>query len=234
MKNALEQVEGIRKRTATVFFIIDRSGSMSGTKIGALNHAMGESIPEMCKLVSDNADANLDIAVLLFADNALWMTAKPTPISEFHWENIDVQGETNFSGALVELNKKLSQQSGFMKKAGESFAPAFILMSDGQPTSDYRSALQNIKRNGWFDAGIKTAIAIGDDCDKDVLAEFTGSKECVIEVHNAADLAKTIKFVSVTSTRVATNMSSNTAQSETNQAPIITVPDDLLEEYDEF
>ena len=66
MKNVFENVEGIKKRTATVFFLIDQSGSMSGTKIGSVNHAMGETIPEMCKLVEDNADAYLDIAVLLF------------------------------------------------------------------------------------------------------------------------------------------------------------------------
>ena len=47
MKNAFESIEGIKKRTAIVFFIIDQSGSMSGKKIGSVNHAMGESIPEM-------------------------------------------------------------------------------------------------------------------------------------------------------------------------------------------
>ena len=83
MKNILDQVEGIKKRTATVFFIIDQSGSMEGTKIGSVNHAMGESIPEMCKIVKDSADAELDVAVLLFSNGATWLTPSPVKVEDF-------------------------------------------------------------------------------------------------------------------------------------------------------
>ena len=237
MKNVFENVEGIKKRTATVFFLIDQSGSMSGTKIGSVNHAMGETIPEMCKLVEDNADANLDIAVLLFSNGANWMTPKPVHIENFHWNNIDSLAVTDFGYALKELNEKLSRKDdGFMKDASESFAPAFILMSDGQPTDEYKKHLEALNHNGWFKHGTKTAIAIGNDADKNMLAEFTGSSEAVIEVHNAEDLAKVIKFVSITSSQIVTSASSATMASrlDPNAAPIITVPDDMLDNYDEF
>ncbi len=234
MKNLLNNVEGIKKRTATVFFLIDQSGSMDGTKIGSVNHAMGETIPELRKLVEDNADANLNIAVLLFSNGAKWLTPEPVNIDDFHWNNIDADCVTDFDDALKKLNEKLNRtENGFMKGASESFAPAFILMSDGQSTTGYHSELIKLKNNGWFKNGTKTAIAIGNDADKAMLADFTGNSESVIEVHNAKDLAKVIKFVSITSSQVVTSASSMLAV-DNNTSPIITVPDDLLEDYNEF
>ena len=236
MKNVLENLEGIKKRTATIFFLIDCSGSMSGTKIGSVNHAMGETIPEMCKLVEDSADARLDVAVLKFSQGATWMNSLPEEVSAFRWNNIDAYGVTDFGCALRMLDEKLNKDNGFMKNASESFAPAFILMSDGQPTYEYRSALEKLKRNGGFKYGTKTAIAIGDDADKKALAEFTGNMESVIEVHNAGDLAKVIKFVSITSSRIATSCSSmsQNQNSASYAAPIITAPDDILDNYNDF
>ena len=237
MKNVLENIEGIKKRTATVFFLIDQSGSMAGTKIGSVNHAMGESIPEMCKLVEDSADANLDVAVLLFSNGAKWMTPQPIRVSDFHWNNIDALAVTDFGYALKMLDEKLNRNdNGFMKNASESFAPAFILMSDGQPTDEYKTALEKLSKNGWFKYGTKTAIAIGNDADKQMLAEFTGSPESVIEVHNAEDLAKVIKFVSITSSQIVTSASSMTqaSKADENGVPIITVPDDMLDNYNDF
>lgn len=237
MKNELQNVEGIKKRTATVFFIIDKSGSMGGTKIGSVNHAMGESIPEMCKLVEDSADAKLNIAVLTFANEATWITPTPLDINEFHWNNIDVESTTNFGVALKSLGEKLNRSTGFMKEASESFAPAFILMSDGQPTDNYKSYLDKLNNNGWFKNGTKTAIAIGNDADKQMLAEFTGNIESVIEVHNAKDLAKVIKFVSIASSQIVTkgsSMQTNGVNVADNGTPIITVPDDLCDNYNDF
>ena len=236
MKNVLENIEGIKKRTATVFFLIDQSGSMSGKKIGSVNHAMGESIPEMCKLVEDSADAKLDVAVLLFSNGAKWMTPTPVSVEDFHWSNIDALAVTDLGQALKMLNEKLNRNTGFMKNASESFAPAFILMSDGQPTDEYKSQLAKLNQNGWFKNGTKTAIAIGDDADRNMLAEFTGNTESVIEVHNADDLAKVIKFVSIASSQIVTSASSM-LQSEdagSNAVPVITVPDDLLDNYNDF
>lgn len=237
MKNAFESIEGIKKRTAIVFFIIDQSGSMSGKKIGSVNHAMGESIPEMCKLVEDNADAELCIAILSFSNGATWLTSQPVKIDEYHWNNISTAGSTDLGCALQELNSKLKKESGFMKSASESYAPAFILISDGQPTDSYKMKLKELQKNGWFRYGLKTAIAIGDDADKKMLAEFTGNEESVIEVHNAKDLAKVIKFVSIASSQIVTSASSSVQGITSGSGitpPVVSIPADLLSGYDEF
>ena len=236
MGNIFDKVEGIAKRTATVFFIIDQSGSMDGVKIGAVNHAMGEVVPELRKLMEDNADANLEIAVMTFSQTAKWLTSQPVKVEEFHWENIDTQTVTNLGMALTELNSKLSKEkNGFMKGAKENYAPAFILMSDGMPTDEYEAALGKLKSNGWFKYGIKTAVAIGDDADKKMLAEFTGTIENVIEVHNSKDLISVIKFLSITSSNIATKGASGLSQAVGDDPIVITKPDNLVDDdYSEF
>ena len=124
-----------------------------------------------------------------------------------------------------------------MKSASESYAPAFILISDGQPTDSYKMKLKELQKNGWFRYGLKTAIAIGDDADKKMLAEFTGNEESVIEVHNAKDLAKVIKFVSIASSQIVTSASSSVQGITSGSGmtpPVVSIPADLLSGYDEF
>jgi uncharacterized protein YegL len=90
-----------------------------------------------------------------------------------------------------------------MKEATGSFAPALFLLSDGAPTDDYSQCLEDLRKNSWFKQAIKVAVAIGDNANKTILAEFTGDAEAVLEVHNAKMLKKMIKFVSVRVSQVA-------------------------------
>ena len=48
-----DNVEGIARRTMILFFLIDTSNSMSGTKIGEVNDAIEGVLPEI-KEISEN------------------------------------------------------------------------------------------------------------------------------------------------------------------------------------
>ncbi len=106
-----------------------------------------------------------------------------------------------------------------MQAASGSFAPAIILLSDGGPTDDFQSGLAKLKANNWFKAAIKVAIAIGDDADKDVLKEFTGTSEAVFTVHNIEALKQIIRVVAVTSSQIGSK--SSTAGDVTKQDQVI-------------
>jgi uncharacterized protein YegL len=45
----------IPRRTMVLFFLVDTSGSMYGDKIGAVNEAIREVIPEIKDISSENA-----------------------------------------------------------------------------------------------------------------------------------------------------------------------------------
>ena len=55
-----DDVEGIVKRQMVLFFVVDTSGSMQGTKIGAVNTAIREVIPEIRSISSSNASVYSD------------------------------------------------------------------------------------------------------------------------------------------------------------------------------
>ncbi|MCL2042507.1 MAG: VWA domain-containing protein [Treponema sp.] len=198
-----EAVEAIPRKSMVLFFLIDTSGSMSGSKIGAVNAAIEEVIPELKDISANNADAEVKIAALEFSHSASWITsAGPVPVDDFSWRYVDAGGNTAMGEAFHKLNEALSTKT-FMQDAVGSFAPAIFMLSDGEPTDDFAGGLAELKTNNWFKAAIKVAVAIGDDANKNRLAEFTGSMESVLEVHNAAMLRKMIKFVSVRASQVA-------------------------------
>ncbi|MCL1994244.1 MAG: VWA domain-containing protein [Spirochaetes bacterium] len=202
----LDNVE-IPRRTMVLFFVVDTSGSMGGEKIGAVNAAIQEVVPDIREVSDENADAQIKIAALEFSSGATWKTpGGPIEAEKYRWDNLNADGVTDLGAACKALNEKLSTK-GFMQEATGSFAPAIILLSDGGPTDNWEKELSALKQNNWFKAGIKVAIAIGNDANKDVLKEFTGSIESVLEVHNKAMLKKMIRFVSVSASRIASKSS---------------------------
>lgn len=196
----LDRVE-IARKTMVLFFVLDTSGSMSGTKIGALNDSIRETLPDLRGLSTDNPDASIKIAILKFDSDVQWLYPEPVDSEDFQWNDLNVGGVTSLGLALKELNNKLSKNS-FLKEAAGSYAPVIIFHSDGAPTDDYQSALKEIMQNNWYKHAIKVAVAHGDDANVSVLTELTGHSETVLRAHNTDDLKKIIRFVSVTSSQI--------------------------------
>lgn len=197
-------VDKLPRRTLTVFFLIDTSGSMAGGKISSLNVAIRDTLPMLSQLSSENTDTEIKIAALQFASGCDWMYPRPLSVEDFEWNDLEANGLTSLGAAYLELLKKLSQTSGFMQEANASCAPVMILFSDGVPTDDAKHGLEHLKENNWYKAAIKIAVAIGDDANKDILKEFVNNhSEAVLTVHNVNDLKKMIYLVSVTASQVA-------------------------------
>lgn len=214
----LDDVVSVPRRTMTLFFVIDKSGSMLGNKIGAVNDAIVNVLPMLDDISATNPDAEIKVAALEFSSGCNWLYDEPKLASEFRWQDVKADGLTSFGEACKELNAKLSR-NGFMQAASGSFAPAIILLSDGGPTDEYVSGLEKLKANNWFKSAIKVAIAIGDDADNNVLAEFTGTPEAVFTVHNIDALKQIIRVVAVTSSQIGSK--SSAAGDATKQEQVI-------------
>lgn len=207
-------VEVLPRRVMPLIFLVDTSGSMTGAKIASLNTAVREALNDVGEISRNNSDAQIKIAVLEFSSGTNWMYPQPIDAESFVWQDLEASGLTSFGEALKELNEKLSKTHGFMAEPTGSRAPAIILLSDGEPTDEYQHALEKIKGNSWFKVGVKVAIAIGDDANTNILAEFTGNIESVITVHTVDQLKKIIHTVSVTASQVASQSASVGAESE--------------------
>ena len=130
-----EQVS-VSKRTMVLFFLIDKSGSMSGTKIQAVNDAISNVIPIIKEISDNNADAEIKIASLGFSTDVEWLYSEPKLLEDFVWQDAEASGLTALGAACRELDNKLSRTHGFMSSGSGSYAPVIIILS---PCSKYKT-----------------------------------------------------------------------------------------------
>lgn len=176
------------------FWIVDCSGSMFGEKIGAVNHAIQSVIPDMREAAESNPNAQLLVRTLRFSTGASWITPEAVPIEEFAFDDLDASGRglTNMGQAF----EMVASQLRIPPMSERAILPVLVLLSDGQPTDNYKQSLDQLLRLPWGKKAVKIAISIGRDADDSVLEAFTGNPELVLEANNASMLTKTIKWAS--------------------------------------
>ena len=201
------------------FWVVDCSGSMYGEKIGIVNNTIQECIPEMRNSADNNPNAQLLIRALQFSSGASWITTSPVPVETYSWEDMEANGLTELGKAFDLLAAQLS----IPPMPARALPPVIVLLSDGQPTDDYKKSLDNLKGMPWIRQAVKIAISIGQDADDDVLIEFTGNKELVLQANNATALAKMIKWASTTASMVSAP-SSKPMNSIPVSAPAASIP----------
>ena len=196
----------IPRKMCPVIFLLDTSGSMSGAPIGAVNRAIENVLPELITMNDSNADNEIKVAVMSFDYDAKWIVGETELLSpedvQSSWRDLDATGYTSMGAAFRALNDKLSVSHGFMQRASGSVAPVLFLLSDGEPTDDYRAGLQTLQQNNWYKIAVRVAVGYGEANDE-ILREFTGNEGTVLHTNDANDLKKMIRFVAVTSSRVA-------------------------------
>ena len=193
----------LASRPLNFFWVVDCSGSMYGEKIGAVNNAIQEVIPEMIAAAEDNPNAQLLVHTMKFSTGASWITANPVKIEDFVWQDLEAGGITDL-GKAFEL---LCGQLTIPPMSDRALPPVIVLLSDGQPTDDYKKSLDKLLRLPWGKKAVRIAISIGQDADDDVLCEFTGNRELVLQANNAAMLTKMIKWASTVASAVSAPMS---------------------------
>lgn len=194
----LEEITPSPRKVMTLFYLVDTSGSMDGSKIGTVNAAMEECKSLLKAVAMTNDDAEIKVAILQFSSGCSWVTpmSGPVGVEDIIWNDLQPGGLTDFGEALTELDKKLSRKE-FLNSQTGAYAPVILLLSDGGPTDNWEKALDKIKQNNWFKHAIKIAIDIESGSDRSVLEQFTGNAEAILDAHDDATLKKMIHKVSV-------------------------------------
>jgi len=118
-------------------------------------------------------------------------------------------------GAAIKL---LTQRISLDNMPSRCLPPVSILISDGQPTDDYKTALEAFNREPWGKKMVRLSIAIGEDCDLAVMQEFINNNEIKpLKASNSGQLIRFLKFCST----VVLKKVSNPLNSST---PVIEVP----------
>jgi uncharacterized protein YegL len=186
------------------FWVVDTSGSMTENgKMGIVNNAIQECVPEMQTVAKENPFAQLFVRVLRFASGATWVTADPVIIDEFAWKDLQAGGVTDLGAAF----KLLAAQLTMPPMPPRALPPVAVLLSDGRPTDDYKKPLDEMLKSPWGKKAVKIAIAIGNEAQSEeaqkMFFEFTGNRELILEAHNATTLTKMIKWASSEAVKAA-------------------------------
>lgn len=221
----------LASRPLHFFWMVDCSGSMfSEGKIGTVNNAIQECIPEMVSAADNNPNAQLLVRALQFSTGASWITAKPVPVEDYAWEDMEANGVTDMGKAFG----LLAAQLGIPPMPTRALPPVIVLLSDGQPTDDYKEGLDKLKALPWFKKAVKIAISIGQDADDDVLLEFTGNRELVLQANNPTALVKMIKWASTTASMVSAPHSKPMNADVTNNATPLVLDMSNIPNPDDF
>lgn len=204
----------LANRPLHFFWMVDCSSSMSGDKIGAVNHAIQECIEPMREEAAGNPNAQLYIRTLKFASGASWVTAEPVPIEEFAWEDVEANSITDLGKAFELLAGQLSMPP----MPARALPPVIVLLTDGYPTDDWKRPLEKLLKMPWGKKAVKVAIAIGKDADRSVLEAFTGNPEAVLDAGNPEILTHFIKWASTVASAVSNPTSNPTEESAEPQA----------------
>ena len=189
----------LASRPLHFIWAVDCSGSMYGDKIGAVNHAIQSTIPDMADAAKENPNAQLLVRTLKFSTGASWVTTTPVPIEDFAWDDLDASGLTDLGKAF----EMIAAQLTIPPMSERALPPVIVLLSDGQPTDDYKKSLDKLLHLPWGKKAVRIAIAIGQDADNEVLEQFTGNKELVLQANNPQALVKMIKWASTAASMVS-------------------------------
>ena len=209
-------------RILDFIWIADCSGSMDGEKIQTLNYAIRQTIPDMRKEADDNPNAQIMVRAIKFSDGAAWHIPTATPIDTFNWNDLTAGGVTSMGMALELVAGELNQFPLDTKR----LPPVLVLLTDGQPTDDYKKGLEALMDTPWGKKAVRIAIAIGKDADLDVLEQFTGNKELVLEAKNPQLLIKFIKWASTVVKTVSSPKAGDLADADVDINTIPTLSDD--------
>jgi uncharacterized protein YegL len=178
----------------------------------------------MREAAKNNPNAQLYIRALKFSTGATWLTGDPIKIENYEWDDLDAGGVTDMGAAFSLLADQLTMPP----MPERALPPVLVLLSDGQPTDEYKKELNRLLNLPWGRKAVKIAISIGNDAILSTLKEFTGNEELVLNAKNYNDLVNMIRWASTLAKQV-----SSPASVIPGEDPIIIDPNNIPKSSDD-
>lgn len=176
----MQEFFGGYTRRLPVYLLLDCSGSMQGNPIIAVNE--GLEIIYRLLMADPRAIDTVHISVICFADQATQYEL--TPLDQFQPPVLSANGRTALGGALQLLTQSI-QQDLIMNSPTQhgDYRPLVFLLTDGEPTDQYQSALQQLRQSQGSRKPTIVALGCGNKVNERVLRELTDS---VFLMHNVS------------------------------------------------
>ncbi len=161
--------EGYTRRLP-VYLLLDCSGSMAGDPIIAVNEGLG-MIYRML-MYDPQALETVHMSVIRFSNHADQYVL--TPIDQFQPPTLSASGTTAMGAALRLLVQSVEQDLILNTPTQHGdFRPLVFLLTDGEPTDNYRDAIQQLKALRGSRKPTIVALGCGSGVNKAMLHEVT-------------------------------------------------------------
>ncbi len=196
MNNKMKDFALAKARPLPVIVLADASGSMSESgKIEALNQALRDMIRTFA--TESRVRAEIQVGLITFGGNAAQLHLPLAPAHQItNVEPIPAKGATPM-GQAFELARDLLEDKETIPS--RAYRPAVILISDGLPTDDWKQAFNSFQASERAQKATRFAMAIGDDADEGMLAQFANDREApLFRAHEARDIHRFFRAVTMT------------------------------------
>jgi uncharacterized protein YegL len=181
-------------RPLPVIILADVSGSMEADgKINALNLAVSEMLSSFKS--EDDLRAEIQVAVITFGADVATLHLPLVRAEQVTWTDMPAQGSTPMGAAFQRVRAMLEDRAMIPSRA---YRPTLVLLSDGQPTDEWKPALEALLQSERGGKALRMALAIGADADEAVLKAFLGNPEArVFRADEARQIRQFFRFVSL-------------------------------------
>ena len=162
-----------------LIFVVDVSGSMSGTRLDSVNTQIQSFLNNQKQL--HRPDYLVMVNILQFNTGSEWMYPELIKIDEFQYISLHAGGLSNLGAALIELNKKFTREE-FIKYNSRICNPCVFFITDGEAIDSWQEPLALINQNKWYQNSIKIAFLFGDNANEDTMAKIVGNKEAILKM----------------------------------------------------
>jgi uncharacterized protein YegL len=178
-------------RRLPIYLVIDTSYSMSGEPIIAVRNGIQSLLTALRQ--DPYALETAHIGVITFSSDAK-QTVPLQNIMDFQEPDIEANGTTSLGMALDLLADCLTHEVNTKSEEGKKgdWRPLVFIMSDGNPTDDWKQALPKFKE---APTGMIVACAVGHAIDMAVLKALTDNV-VQIDATDSAAFAAFFKWVS--------------------------------------
>ena len=157
-------------RRLPVYLLLDTSGSMAGEPIEAVKNGVQVMISSL--RADPTAIETAHLSIITFDTDAR-QTVPLTDLASFQMPDLIATGTTSLGEALKVLSNCIKTE---VRKASPTekgdWKPLVFIMTDGQPTDDWQSGLNEFKN---VKVGTVVACAAGSGADTSVLKQITDS-----------------------------------------------------------
>lgn len=185
-------------RPMLVIVLADSSGSMGvDGKITVLNDAVRRMVAVFKQVRVPGCQ--IVMSVVAFGGSA-YVHLPPTHVHSVLWAPLTAGGPTPM-GAAFSLASQILDDNAVLPP--RSIRPNLVLVSDGIPTDDWESPLEELNGREHAKRALRFAVGIGADARSDVLKSFAGDLGEVVPVERIELLTEFFRYVTYSVTQSA-------------------------------